>query len=263
MMETYMSSEQVLDELDLLSEKITENLITNYYWNSFNSNELIVFKGINTLVILDKEIDFYRTYYFSDNYGSVEKILNSIEEKTLVLEYLAKEKSAEAIEMFNKAGFNEFSVHHKIVNKTLPKFKINQELHYATSADVPEIYESLFNNFVRYSDHLPTIEFLENAALNKNIILYKENDKIIAYIIFEIKGGTSYFGFWFSSQKENPLIGINLMVNLYGLLNSKNIKMAYGWVKDDNYKVIDIHKKFGFYFEGLTNYIYLKNPQGQ
>lgn len=258
-METYLSSDQVFDELDRLSEKISHKLITNFYWSRFNSDDLIVYKEDNTVVILDKEFDFYRIYFYSDNLSTIEEILNSIKGKTLILEYLAKERPARIIDLLEKVNFSEFSVHHKIVNKTLPRLKINKELHFANKYDAEEIYNSLINNFNRFSDHLPTIEFLKNSVNNNNILIYKDNGKISAYIIFEVKGNTCYFGFWFSSLQDNPLIGVNLLVNLYGLLNSKNIKMAYGWVKDDNYKVIEIHKKFGFFFEGSVNYIFLRN----
>jgi hypothetical protein len=257
-MEIKMTSEQVLNELDLLSDKISGEVITNYYLNNFSSGDLTVIKENNSIVVLDKEFDFYRTYFYSDNLATIKSIIGSINNKSLTLEYLSKENPVELKNMLSGIMFKEISVHHKIVNKTLPKLKVNKELTFASTEDVTELYDSLVTNFNKYSDHLPSIPFLENAIKNDNIIIYRNNGKITAYIIFELKGKTSYFGFWFSSQHDNPVIGINLMINLYGILNSKGIKMAYGWVKDDNFKVIEIHKKFGFFFEGSTNYIFMR-----
>jgi hypothetical protein len=253
-----MQPSQVLNEIGLIYNKNPENILTNFYWNNFTSSDLLVYKLDDTLVFLDQETDYFRAYFYSDNIENVEKILSFITEKTLVLEVISKEKPLSIISMLEHSSFSLYAIHKKIVNKTLPKLVTNKDLTYANIEDLSKIHDSLMNNFDKYSDHLPTLDFIKNAIENNHILIHKIDSDIPAYIIFEIKKNTCYFGYWFSDQRDNPVIGISLLINLYGILNEKNIKMAYGWVKDDNFKVIRIHQRFGFYFEGMENLIYLK-----
>ena len=91
---------------------------------------------------------------------------------------------------------------------------------------------------------------------NKNsMLVIKDEEKIAGFIIFEIKGFTSYLRYWFVDEKyRNKKVGSQLISKFFDL--SGNTKRIIFWVIQSNENAIKRYKHYGFTEENLVDHVF-------
>jgi acyl carrier protein len=120
--------------------------------------------------------------------------------------------------------------------------------------DFEVLLKILEQNFDKYTERIPTLEKLKE--LKNSIYLIKEDNKIAALFITEIKETTKHLLFWlvisdFRGKRYGELIF------KYILNCNLDIKRFTSWINVKNKYSIKKHAEFGFVKDRIINFIYL------
>ena len=107
---------------------------------------------------------------------------------------------------------------------------------YPTEEDAEEIYEIHMRNFDAVSDDIFTIDEWKEKIRKKEVLVYREEGKIIAYYNWKLEGNTFYSNV---SVDEGPA---NIMYNLERRVFEKyweqGIRIFYFWVNKKKQQTI-------------------------
>jgi len=119
--------------------------------------------------------------------------------------------------------------------------------------DFEVILKILEKNFDKYTERIPTLEKLKE--LKDSIYLIKEDNKIAALFITEIKETTRNMLFWLVISEFRGK-GYGELIFKYCLNCNFEIKRYMSWIDVRNNYSIKKHTEFGFVKDRIINFIY-------
>jgi acyl carrier protein len=120
--------------------------------------------------------------------------------------------------------------------------------------DLEVILKILEKNFDKYTERIPTLEKLKE--FKNSIYLIKEDNKIAALFVTEIKGSTRFMHFWLVISEFRGK-GYGELIFKYCLNCNPDIKRYTSWINVKNNYSIKKHSEFGFVKDRIINFIYL------
>lgn len=221
----------------------------------------------NSLFLFIKMHDYYKLYYFTQDYKDMIADFNTLNYNFIIicelLNYGAIDKDAQ--KMLEKCGFTYYSSlinMYKTMQASTKVVKLPNNIIYADENDTDEIWQLLLDNFNKYVDINIIKKELENYIKDKHVIITKEHGKIVAFCVYFVtkgKGEGRYL--YIDKDYKDTLLGVMFMSIMLELLNGA--KYLSGFVREDNKYLFSFYEKLNFQYGDLKNIIYCKVPDGQ
>ncbi|MDR2085178.1 MAG: GNAT family N-acetyltransferase [Bacteroidales bacterium] len=243
--------------------------ITNFYLDEARCNFLFeencLFSALigETYFIFQIDDNFYHLYYCSSDNESLKSDIKSFidqyhENKIIMVDIIGNEEQIVPVKTnFMESGFTSYQLLNRMSKVTIPDDIVELEdknIISATNKDIVVVKNYLDEFFDKYSEQIPTLKELQIWTKEDSILVYKKNNVILGFIIFEIKGVTSYLRYWFvhPEYRENK-IGAKLLKEYF--LKSKNTKRQLFWVITSNENAIKRYVHYGFLPEKIYDEI--------
>lgn len=250
-----IKSSIILDKINSIKKSNPSEFKTNYFFNQLDE-EVLYLENDCALVFLQPETDFYRLYFATSDLNKLDVIFKALPAKTdICLNYICKKKIDDDLAQIILNYFYLFVKHERLrTNKIRNKGVV---VKHAEINDLDSIYSSLNTNFNKYSDFLPTKEKLKCSIENKTVVVNKQDNKVLGYIIYNVSGVTADFNYLYNNS-SNILDAINLTNSFYTDIFNRGIKNVFLWVDEKNVKVKKAHLKSGYLGDNTFNYIFRK-----
>ena len=135
---------------------------------------------------------------------------------------------------------------------------IHHNLKVADLDESLKVFELLKEHFDPKAEQLPTPEEIHQWCNNKNILIYKNEEKVAGFIIYQLIGLTLYLKYWFVlPQYREKKIGSKLFN--YFLSYGQDSKRQLFWVIQSNENAIVRYEHYGFNKEKMFNYVLINN----
>lgn len=235
----------------LLIKKDKKNTYTNFYIQEDISYQVRILT--HSIIILKQEESFWRLYFFSNDIEKLQNALDEIQNDVpICIEILQKQEDI----IFNSIEKHTLYIRLRKNISKIPEVKLQKPSQKNICAE--KIHELIQKDFNIFFDHLPTLETIKDWIKNKKILFINKEEKIISYLVFNIKGKGAYINYIANYGGKDSLVKIWEM--FYQELNSFDIEFIHLWCDMKNTKAMKMYQIEGFSPDGLKNFIYLKNP---
>jgi len=248
-----------------------EGYITNLFFGEEHCTLLIKNNLLNVvcyekcIFILYEDHDFFHLYFICSNEkilaDSLRELMNNYTGYTFVADIIGTEINTKKIaEVFSRVGFSIYTTLYRMRrSKNLDEPQIVDT---KTEKAIPDHAEQVFNIFEkyfdRYSEQLPLLEEIMQFISNNCIFVITEQQKVLAFVIFEIKGLTSYLRYWFVLPEcRDKKLGSAILRRYF--YESRNTKRQIFWVLASNENAIIRYKHYGFEAEPMIDQIMIKS----
>lgn len=233
-------------------QQIYSNLYknNNWFYEEINKNNLKYNIQNDCLLLLHKQIDFYKLYYITSSLEDLSNTLNNINIQDILISEII-DKNDVFLNIRDIFLDNKFTLQNtlinlsKKINKNDINININSNVIYPTYDNINEISNLHKLIFDKYTDNFLTKEEIYQLIDNKQILIIKLDDKISGYIIFDIKNSVSQLKYW-AVDKRISLKGTgnSLFYSMCNLMNENSILEC--WCKEDNKNALSIYRNKGF-----------------
>jgi hypothetical protein len=232
---------------------------TNYFRQEMPGPEILSAATARTVLLLNKEHDFFRLYFFTTDVADLEQCLREVDfPGNTVVGYLTRSPDENIAAAFQLSGFNPIATYRRMIAYKLPAHGPNAALQYATRADVDELHQRLFQTFNKYTDHLPTKDLLHRYVENEWVIVNRNADRIGGAVCFQLKGPRVNFNYIYSLT-GNAIDFLRLQNNFYGVMHQRNIHAGFLWINETENRLAAVHQSAGWQFDGLKDYFYFRS----
>ena len=242
--------------------------VTNYYFNSAKSEALISKEELfairigEVVFVLKQNALYLNLYYYASDLTelgkSLEKLISIYPNMTIIVDIITTEIDSDILKVFY---YNEFNVYtslvrmNRISNSVLKIEEVtDQYLKIANQEESLEVFNLLNTFFDPKAEQLPTQDEVILWSNNGNVLVYKVENQVAGFIIYQLIGVTLYLRYWFVSPlfRERKL-GSKLFN--YFLLRGRNSKRQLFWVIQTNENAIVRYEHFGFKAEKMYNFV--------
>ena len=194
-------------------KRFQKKSVSNYYFDSIKSEALINSGDLSTITIgevvfvLKQNEDFINLYYYASDSTELGKSLDNLVSTylnmTAIVDVVTTEIDADVLNVFNHNGFNVYtslvrmsriSNGMSIVNEVA-----DQHLKVANQDQSLEVFNQLKTFFDPKAEQLPTLDEMIKLSNNGNILIYKIENQVAGFIIYQLVGVTLYLRYWFVS----------------------------------------------------------------
>ncbi len=225
-----------------------------------NKNKLFSDVFNNSFFLYRKEDEFCHLSFFSTNIHELEHDLKTIntQNETLIIDVVANmEQAGEIGKSIAKCNFAPYVSLQRMSVLTSNVIQ-NQEFNnvqFSSGQDCESISNILHRHFDKFCEQIPDMDEIKSFHNKNSILVIKDEEKIAGFIIFEIKGFTSYLRYWFVDENyRNKKIGSQLISKFFEL--SANTKRIIFWVIQSNENAIKRYKHYGFTEENLVDHVF-------
>ena len=264
-----LSSLQDIQNLIYKVREYRKGFITNFFLETFKHSVWIEKKEMyhtqigETIFILRKTPQFTSLFYISTGADSLKESLSGLninQDTDCVIDIVGNESIFNIKSIFLSSGFEEYTSLHRMNRIGALDFPSEFRvpgLSEACLEDCGQIAGLLNTYFDYYSEQIPSIEELEKWIESNQILVYKEQDNILGFIIYELFGVTLYLRYWFVDPSHRDKKIGSLLFN-YFKYKGRETKRQLFWVVDSNENAIKRYKHYGFNSEKMFNYVLLK-----
>jgi ribosomal protein S18 acetylase RimI-like enzyme len=180
-----------------------------------------------------------------------------IQDETMVVNLVAKNEFCKELSIFKEHHFNVYSslIRMNCVGKrshTVPAE--SDKVRNAETDDLFAVNQLLTTYFDPFAEQLPDTSDLIGWIKNNSIIVYKERDKVVGFIIYDLTESTLYLRYWFVHPDfRDKKIGSQLFKEF--LARGKNTQRQLFWVIRSNENAIKRYRHYGFEEEKMYNYV--------
>lgn len=244
-----------------------QSSLTNFFLSQ-HSIERAVRKGRLTGIaqpgaslLFRRDRDFSHLYINFSNDDVFKSLLEQLSFETpLVVDVIQRNNSHhELISILEDAGFAS----HRLL------FRLNRKVHdiqkstevdsvgLANHLHAVEILNFLEKYFDKYSEQIPEIDEIEEAILNRQILLSLIDDEIAGFLYFESFGLSSTLRYWFVNPKfRDQNIG-SALIRHYLAVSCQNMS-SHLWVVHDNYNALSKYEHYGYTRDVLEDHVMIR-----
>lgn len=214
-------------------------------------------------IFFKKNESFFNVFYCTSNIENLNKTVDFLklnyDDLHLVFDIVGSETSLkDTIHVFNSNGFKLYTSLTRMsrINCVDQNYEVSSAIHFASDKDLITIRTLLYRYFDEYAEQLPLDKEIEGWIEKKQLLLFKENEQILGFVIFDIIGITSYLRYWFvHPQHRNKKVGSSLLRRYF--YESKETKRQLFWVIKNNENAIIRYQHYGFTKENLVDYVFI------
>lgn len=232
-------------------KKTYKKIQTNFYPGILDDMlEADLFENAQALVFVIREPNRRRAFFAFADTDSLSRLLLQIPVGT-VLEYIHNESINPLETLFINGGMEKYSSYIRITTyysdspQTVPatgKKKLLQQMYdpdcgeYAQEKDVAQLYKITKETFDPLCDEIFSVEEWRKIIDNKECILYREDEEIIAFYVYRLEGKKLYSNLSVNRGAANYLY--NLERYIFEKMWDKGIRIFYSWVNEKNTKAL-------------------------
>jgi ribosomal protein S18 acetylase RimI-like enzyme len=254
------------------AKSFKKRFITNCFITTEQFKKTILNESLYEITIgevcflLKKNKYFYNLYYYASSINelttSLPDLLKLFSQDTLVVDLLVKNEKSTEISLYEQNGFNLYTSLIRMSNTgkmIYNKDSNSMNVRNAIFHDIA-IIEELFNlYFDPIAEQLPDTDDLLNWVKNNAIIVYEVENKILGFIIYDLKASTLFLRYWFVKPNYRDLrIGSKLFNEF--LSRGKDTQRQMFWVIRSNENAINRYIHYGFKEELMYNFVYINKP---
>ena len=237
----------------IMSDRLLrKNVVSNYYNQPFSESDLLYYTNYTAVLCVNCK-SFFRLYIISEDGEDCCKLLRALPALRYVVSVPSKADIAPVKEIMKEGGFNHSDTFVRLVNTKIKPGNVEKVV-YANKSQIDQILDLLNRHFTDYVSYIPDRVELSQLIEGENVIVKVENEIVLGVFIFEFFGKKAYFRIWVDESKQ----GLDLIINAFAVVASKNINYVYNWVNLENTKSLTIYKFFGAKPDGLYDYVFLK-----
>lgn len=262
-----MNRIESIDELNSYFNDIRQKrkgVLSNLYINHFKytlwikKKELYFIKIGECYFIIRKSSAVNNLFYVTTDIENLQKSLKEFLSKIsfqIMIDLVGDTRIEFLKQLFIDNGFTEYEYIYRMCRTGVPNYKEpHVNVIFATECDADNVYTMLCMNFNPLSEQIIEKEELDKFISEKSVLLYKQNNKICGFIIFELNGYTLYLRYWFVSPDfRNLHIGSKLL-NAF-MYYGRETKRQMFWVLANNDNAIKRYKHYGFKEEKMYDYV--------
>lgn len=226
---------------------------------SKDSSEIIFTQ--NSLVILAKEIDFARLYFYSRDYDSLKKIPNLIKHtnEKIVCDIVGKKGGSVDIMVNNllDCGFFHYATFIRMLCSNVLKedVSIANKVEFAKPEDLFEISSLLHSVFDKYTAHFPDNTTIAQRIDDKEVFVVRDDDCIKGFTIFDSKNKKLALLDYVVVRDAYRRQGIGRDIFNFKLRYHNESKHYYLWINEKYKNFVSYHENNGFIQDGVVDHI--------
>lgn len=273
---TIMNIREIKDKIRILKKNFRK-IETNFYPGMADDlQEAKLFENEKALVFIIAEPNRNRAFFAFADTDSLIELLLKIPEGT-VIEYVCKKENPLKDVFINNYmehyatyirdticySDNPFTIPEKGRRKLLTDMYDPTCGEYAQKKDIVQLYKITRATFDPLCDDVFSMEEWHKIIDNKECILYREDDQIIAFYVYRLEGKKLYSNLSVNRGAANYLY--NLERRIFEEMYNKGIRIFYAWYNSENFKELrrgnpDAIKAIKSQ-EKIYNYIFIKNKK--
>jgi len=250
-----------------------EGYITNFFFREERCNLLINNKLLDIICyekcvfILYEDHDFFHLYFICSNEktlaNSLLKLISNYTDYTFTVDIIGTEINTKKIsDIFSTVGFNIYTTLYRM--SRIKNLDDQQVIDIKAENGTPNHTKQIFNIFEKYfdkySEQIPLLEEITQFINNNNVLVITEQQKVLAFVIFEINGMTSYLRYWFVlPEYRDKKFGSVLLRHFF--YESRNTRRQIFWVLASNENAIIRYKHYGFEAETMLDIVMIKSQE--
>ncbi len=247
------SLDKLINQFSVKGTYSNNYLLTSAYEEYIKDSRLHLIAGSSNAGLLVEKEGFYRLYYYLNDF---DEVMTALPAEPVVLEMIyrgeAKRPVAETA-YWEKCGFRQHLVRDNLMASygqlTMPlAVAPDVQISYARNREeVSFVHELMQHALDRYTGDQMSLEELEQAALNRNLLLATWNVRFAGFLRSYIKNDVAWLGHIVVADEFRGKGIANELVRTYIQDNSKGDDTRYQlWVIQDNLGAVRLYQKFGF-----------------
>lgn len=211
--------------------------------------------------LLKKNEGFFNLYYYAASIDelaiSLPLLLKITKDEIIVVDLVTKNELCKEKSVFEDSYFHVYTslVRMSSVGTKCQFESVNsKKVRNARTEDAAIVNQLLKTHFDPRAEQLPDMVDLAKWIQQNNIILFEEKDKVVGFIIYELKTTILYLRYWFVHPEFRDLkIGSQLFKEF--LARGKDTQRQIFWVIRSNENAIKRYLHYGFKEEKMFNYV--------
>ncbi|MCH5265264.1 MAG: hypothetical protein J1F02_05145 [Lachnospiraceae bacterium] len=263
-----MNTKQIREHISAIKRASHSKAYTNFYEYN-NESEYSVLLDSHTIVFSCYSKYAMRTFFFSSDLQQLEKLL-AMQQRESVLDYLG-DCDDSLLEVFENSGYRRFARFLRLSNKELvnvfnpannpygeylERFADEKKVIVASLQDLNELYEKLLGVFDCRTSHFDSREQVADCIKKGHVLLYKENGKIVSFIIF-VCSGKKFYGNHIYNGAQNH-IAMSLYAKAAKIAIEAGCTYGYSWVEETNTASLRFGQLKQYFPDGMTDTIFIK-----
>lgn len=266
--------EEINQQIQRIKKYAKQGLVSNYYNLLPERGEQICYYAWTSyaaVFVLNRN-DGHYGYFFGSDLNEISSLLEQVPEQTMV-EYISKNEDHYHA-FLSSAGLKKKAVFKRLVYPNLQEIFDGSKNQYgdllqrfsrqyefqdriiAEKEEADSIIQIFSKVFDQYTSHTPSKQELLALIEKKQVLIYKENERIRALHIYKLEGKKYYS---YVSYNDGPFF---MMYSLLARALKDAIKAGavygYCWVEERNQKSLRYCASKGFYPDGIKNMVYRK-----
>lgn len=255
-------SYSVLQEQIAAVRSLKEGYCTNFFMDAKRCDYLIQHAVLFTIVkegvvfLLQKDGTFFHLYYCASSPHKLERTLKSALKEinnTCVIDIVGqKQELVEYQKVFRSVGFEDYCSLNRMSRKIDSNVSLVSDgrINIGVLRDIEVVYALLQGYFDCYSEQLPSVQEIENWISAGHLLVCREKNFIVGFVLFDIIGVTSYLRYWFvHPDYRDKKIGSELLHRFF--YESRTTKRQLFWVIESNENAIKRYLHYGFKPENM------------
>ncbi len=264
-----MKHDQLMSFIHAL-RKTKKKLVTNYYLTYQNSQQdFETWIGENSVVFCVQEENLVRCFFASTDMEELNHLLANVPEGA-VMDYISREEMRQ-FPWVDSGIFEHYTTLMRHTNSNFseesPKSKRSLFLEqfydesigeFARQEDAEELYDMLYKIFDYRVSRLPSRQQLSDMIDKNWVLLYRENDRIVAFLMYQIEG-RKYYGYQIYNEGTADITyNLEVKANKYAR-DHYPVNSSYAWIEVGNKAAND---RVGASFDGTYDYIFIRGKGG-
>lgn len=262
-----MNTAEIANKISLLKRggKVLTNCFVGF--DPSDTKEYDAYSTEKTLVIVNREFRVNRVWFYtsapeelvdlSDRYlRDDEYTLEIITKDPLLLKDVLNSSGFVCIaEMMRLSSNNVSSVFSS--DSVVYKYCTAEYGYTAEISDAEEIFDTLWSVFDTRTSHLPEKEAIVDSITKGEILIYKEQEKIVSLLQTVAASKKLYINQVYNSA-ESKVIHSMLLRRIKDYCE-KGGNYIYSWVEKNNIASMKFHQKYNMQHDGLWDMVYTRN----
>jgi RimJ/RimL family protein N-acetyltransferase len=226
------------------------------------AGEVEAFEAEGAAILLRREARFDRLYYAAAGEDCLKNALSEVAaeaERDIVVDVVGREDAiAPVVERFRESGFEKHDALVRLQRTTPREIGADApdpEVETGRPDDAPEILAALANNFDAYSDQIPSLSEIRDAAAAGTIALVRAEGRIAALYYYDRAGLTCQARYWLVLPEFRSRRALGDKVLRRFLAACADAKRCILWVHQENRPVLAVYRWYGFAADGLVDTI--------
>lgn len=262
-----------LEEIQSLFQLVKSHrrgLITNFFLEPFkhgiwaDRGEIELHSIRDTAFLVHANIGFKKLFYISPSAfeleGAVAEFIGTGKGEKYVVDVVGNGNAVSGeVSAFGKMGFTHRAILLRLSGEApSSECMADDSIGYAEIRELPLINALFQQHFDKYVEQLPMQEELRNWAERKQLLIFRAEQELGGFLIFDSTPHTAYLRYWFVRPDcRDRSIGSQLMRRFFA--KNRGVQRVAFWVIQTNENAIMRYAHYGFTPEQLRDFVLTYN----